>query len=763
MIWVHYWVTITNPAIPDLTLKRETITLIDEFEGDSLALIDLYNATNGAEWDTIWDLSTNVSTWHGVDTADGRVTGVDLNSNSLTGTIPQDIDNLTELKELNLSNNSLTGPMPIEITNLAKLQGLNLSDNPLTGTIPVEISNLTNLQQLYLQNNSLTGIIPQDIDNLTELTQLHLNNNSLTIIPSEIGNLAELQKLNLSDNSLTIIPSEIGNLAKLQELNLSDNSLTIIPSEIGNLAELQELNLSDNSLTTIPLEIGTLIELQELNLSNNSLITIPSIINNLINLQTLNLQNISIRTLPLINSIPNDASINVTNNKLRFNSIISNLSDKNNNSRDGNFTYDPQQLIDTRDTIINKLGTSIELTVSDDQEGNSYQWHKDGIPIQDSTNQSYSIDSATDDDPGHYWVTITNPAASSLTLTRDTITLIDESIGDSLALVALYNATNGSNWKNTWDLDTNVIQWYGVTVTNGRVTRLILTNNSLLGTIPSEIGNLSNIQVLDLAQNGLTGTIPKELGNLKELTNLSLSLNSLTGAIPIELAGLNKLTLLNLYNNLLIGNIPPDLVKLEKLRQLSVSSNLLTGTVPQILQDIATINNLILSSNYLDSLPPLTNIQYDKNIDVKFNNLQFNDIISNLLDKDDNLRGTNFRFVPQNPLDTRDIIINRLGNSIELTVSDDHGDNVYQWFKNGDTIPEATNQSYTISSLSYQDIGNYWATITNEGSSIFNPNERYYHSAIRGSRRIHYRFSCANRALQCYRWKQLERSMELRY
>ena len=59
---------------------------------------------------------------------------------------------------------------------------------------------------------------------------------------------------------------------------------------------------------------------------------------------------------------------------------------------------------------------------------------------------------------------------------------------DSLALVALYNSTNGSGWSIQWDLSTEIsTSWYGVTITNGRVTELNLTNNSLTGTIPTEI------------------------------------------------------------------------------------------------------------------------------------------------------------------------------------------------------------------------------------------------------------------------------------
>ncbi len=70
---------------------------------------------------------------------------------------------------------------------------------------------------------------------------------------------------------------------------------------------------------------------------------------------------------------------------------------------------------------------------------------------------------------------------------------------DSLALVALYNATDGANWSdNTNWLTGPVSQWKGVTVTGDRVTRLLLFAKQLTGSIPVELGNLANLTHLNL-------------------------------------------------------------------------------------------------------------------------------------------------------------------------------------------------------------------------------------------------------------------------
>ena len=133
------------------------------------------------------------------------------------------------------------------------------------------------------------------------------------------------------------------------------------------------------------------------------------------------------------------------------------------------------------------------------------------------------------------------------------------------------------------------------------------------------------------------------------------------------------------------------------------------GTIPIEISKFTNLNALYLNDNSLHTLPLLELIPSTGFLYIENNKFGFNSIVPNLSDEED-LSRDNFTYDPQQLLDTRDTIINKLGNSIELTVSDDHGDNVYQWFKNGDSIKDATNQSYTINLLSYQDIGDYWVT-----------------------------------------------------
>jgi len=84
--------------------------------------------------------------------------------------------NIEETTSLSLVLNSLTGEIPSEIGNLTNLIYLNLSYNQLTGSIPSSIGNLTNLEELSLKMNLLTGEIPQEVCDLIESNNLGFGN-----------------------------------------------------------------------------------------------------------------------------------------------------------------------------------------------------------------------------------------------------------------------------------------------------------------------------------------------------------------------------------------------------------------------------------------------------------------------------------------------------------------------------------------------------------------------------------------------------------
>ena len=272
------------------------------------ALVALYNATDGANWsdNSNWLSVEPLGDWYGVTTgADGHVTRLSLNENSLSGAIPAELGNLTNLGYLYLASNSLSGSIPAELGNLTQLGYLHLASNSLSGTIPIELGNLTKLYSLLLSENSLSGSIPVELGNLTQLIFLYLSNNSLSgTIPIELGNLTQLRELSLSGNSLSgcipdslylVATNDLGSLsvARCSErdalvalynatdgANWSDNSNWLSAEPLNSWYGVTTdadglvtgLSLASNVLSgTIPAELGDLENLQTLHLSGNEL------------------------------------------------------------------------------------------------------------------------------------------------------------------------------------------------------------------------------------------------------------------------------------------------------------------------------------------------------------------------------------------------------------------------------------------------------------------------------------------------------------
>jgi len=415
------------------------------------ALIAFYNSTDGENWwdNTGWNVTNSPCSWYAIICDGGHVTGLEMESLGVKGSIPAEIGNLSHLKSLNLSSffefdypegfyfyspgawdscyNAYFSQLPAEqrdfellISCLNTMPGYfylliswqepMLYDyrNYISGSIPTELGKLIHLESLNLGKNGLSGSIPAELGNLISLKYLDLGVNSLShSIPVELGNLSQLEFFNLRYNDLSgSIPAELGNLINLKSLDLSGNQLSDIPVEIGNLSHLEFLDLSDNQLSNFPVEmLANFSHLEFLSLENNEICgNLP--------VSLMNLNEVS--------------SLNLDYNRLTASDpgLIAWLDEKNPN------------------------------------------WANNQIPCS-----------------GEICTAVTEIPTT-----------------ECEALVAFGNSTNETDftWTKGWNATKNPCNWSGVMCHDGHVTGLFLHGNELTGCIPAEMGNLSHLEYIVL-------------------------------------------------------------------------------------------------------------------------------------------------------------------------------------------------------------------------------------------------------------------------
>jgi gliding motility-associated-like protein len=246
---------------------------------------------------------------------------------------------------------------------------------------------------------------------------------------------------------------------------------------------------------------------------------------------------------------------------------------------------------------------------------------------------------------------------------------------DSLALVELYNATDGANWTNPWILTNRWTTWSGVVLnsTDSCVLELNLTGRGLKNTIPTTLfggEKLNKIKKIDLSNNKLIGTIPTGFGTLLTLEEL------------------------NLGNNDFTGTIPPSLSDLRLLKRLDLSFNSLTGNFPVGLTNIVTLSALTfisIDSNFIENVPTFP---VNRPITLNFSNnkLKWNSLVPN------NKSQYTFTYSPQDSIGRFKVINVPQGGTFRDTVSVNqiNGTTTYRWLRAGNLVRQQTDDSVLV-------------------------------------------------------------------
>ncbi|KAL3936248.1 MAG: hypothetical protein SGBAC_008391 [Bacillariaceae sp.] len=188
----------------------------------------------------------------------------------------------------------------------------------------------------------------------------------------------------------------------------------------------------------------------------------------------------------------------------------------------------------------------------------------------------------------------------------------DSALMERYMLAVFYYSSNPDEWttQDGWMTGTGYCAWYGVECVprddatqesgiartyddNDAITGIALAGNNLAGSLPAEVGKLSNTLTIDLADNGLSGELPEMHENLKYLL---VANNDIEGSFPEHFASLVNLHGLDLSNNAMHGYVTASINSLTNLRTLDMSSNRFGGSFPEI-HYLTKITKLHLQNN----------------------------------------------------------------------------------------------------------------------------------------------------------------------
>ena len=211
--------------------------------------------------------------------------------------------------------------------------------------------------------------------------------------------------------------------------------------------------------------------------------------------------------------------------------------------------------------------------------------------------------------------------------------LPDSRILQRFAMATFYFATGGPSWlRHEWLTGANECFWGSDSVsgincdTTQSLAVLEFQANNLVGTLPREMGLMTNLVTLIVEGGGLTGGIPVELNQLLKIDNVLMRGHNFTEPLPDELfRGWSLAKVVNLVDNQLPGSIPTSVEALTSLQRLHLSKNLLNGELPTQLGNMTSLMGLYLSDNQLQGSIPsemgqLTSLA--NGLDLSYNNLE---------------------------------------------------------------------------------------------------------------------------------------------
>ncbi|CAA7026321.1 unnamed protein product [Microthlaspi erraticum] len=562
--------------VVDLSLGR-LIPVAFESQTRSLNLSLLHSFPQLQSLNLSWNWFTGLSDHiHGYQSF-GRMeklTTIDFSHNLFDNSIVPFLSAATSLRTLHLESNYMEGVFPPKgLANMTQLRVLNLKDNSFSFLSAQGLTGFRELEVLDLSFNGVNDSKASHRFSTAKLKTLDLSYNPLSDFSQLKGleNLRELAVLRLKGNKFnhTLSTLVLKNLKKLQELDLSGNGFTNLDHGVGylgicRLTNLRELDLSSNALTSLPYCFGNLTHLRTLDLSNNQLEgNLSSFVSGLPSaLEYFSLLNNNFNGSFLFNSLVNQTRLTV----FKLSSVVGAIQ------------------VQT-ESFWAPLFQLKMLHLSNCSLGNTmlrFLVHQRDLCFIDLSHNNLT-------GPFPTWLVKNNTRLQTILLS-----------GNSLTKLQLPMLAHG---LQVLDISSNMIddsikEDIGIVFPNLRYMNL--SSNHFQGTIPSSIGEMESLQVLDMSSNGLYGELPTTfLGGCYSLKVLKLSNNRLQGGIFSKHANLTSLVGLFLDGNRFTGSLEKGLLKSKNLTLLDISDNRFSGMLPLWIGKMSSLSYLYMSGNQL--------------------------------------------------------------------------------------------------------------------------------------------------------------------
>lgn len=439
-----------------------------------------------------------------------RIEVLDLGFNHLSGMFPVELAKCNSLEELYLESNFISGGIPDEAFGLRKLNHFSIQNNKLSGSLSGGVGNLTSLVRLDLSSNGFSGEIPDVFYNSVNLGYFIAESNRFSgKIPKSLSSSPSLTVLNLRNNSIEgTLDLDCSAMANLISLDLGSNRFVgPIPSNLPSCTQLRSINLARNNLGgQIPESFRNFQSLMYLSLSRVSIVNVSSALNVLQHCQNLS-------ALILTSNFQGEELGDDPN--LHFKSlrvlVIANCGLKG---------MIPQwlrgstelELLDLswnclRGTIPSWFG-EFQILFYLDLSNNSFTGDipKEMTELMSFIGRNISLNEVSQPD-------------FSLFLKRNGTALRYNQVWRFQTTLNLsLNGLTGPIWPEFGNLK--------------KIQVLDLKINNLLGSIPSTLSEMVSLETLDLSHNNLSGIIPPSLEKLNFLSKFSVAYNQLNGVIP---------------------------------------------------------------------------------------------------------------------------------------------------------------------------------------------------------------------------------------